>query len=189
MNWPIIIILAVAVILILWFITSMNSLVRLKTNVEEAFSGMDIYLKKRYDLIPNLVNTVKGYAAHEQETLQNVIAARNSAVSADRSDMNAVADAENNLVGAVSRLFALAEAYPNLKADAQFLDLQRQLSAIENDIAQSRKYYSGSAKQYNQKILMFPSSIVAAITGHKKVAYFEVSDQSQRENVTVDFSK
>ena len=189
MSPTVIIILAAVVLLAIWFISTMNGLIKSKTTVDEAFSGMDINLKKRYDLIPNLVNTVKGYAAHEKETLENVIAARNSAVSADHSDINAVAEAEKNLQGAVGRLLAIAESYPDLKADSQFLNLQNQLQSIENDIAQSRKYYSGAAKLYNQKIMMFPSSIVAGLTGHKKVSYFEVSDASQRENVTVDFSK
>ena len=187
MPWTIIIIAGAVLLIAVWFVSTMNSLIKSKTTVEEAFSGMDIYLKKRYDLIPNLVETVKGYAAHEKETLENVIAARNSAVSVDRTDINGVEAAEKNLQGAIGRLLAIAEAYPDLKADSQFLNLQNQLQSIENDIAQSRKYYSGAAKLYNQKILMFPSSIVASLTGHKKVAYFEVSDAAQRENVQVSF--
>ncbi len=187
MPWTVIIIVAAVALIAIWFISTMNGLIKSKTTVEEAFSGMDIYLKKRYDLIPNLVETVKGYAAHEKETLENVIAARNSAVSVDHSDMEAVEAAEKGLQSAVGRLLAIAEAYPDLKADSQFLNLQNQLQAIENDIAQSRKYYSGAAKLYNQKILMFPSSIVASLTGHKKVPYFEVSDAAQRENVQVSF--
>lgn len=188
MKWTVIIIIVAVAAIALWFISTMNSLIKSKTTVEEAFSGMDIYLKKRYDLIPNLVATVKGYAAHEKDTLESVIAARNSAVSVDRTDLNGVAEAEKNLQGALGRLLAIAEAYPDLKADSQFLNLQNQLQGIENDIAQSRKYYSGAAKIYNQKILMFPSSIVAGLTGHKKVSYFEITDAAQRENVTVDFS-
>lgn len=184
-----IIIGAVALILIIWFIASRNGLVAADTDVEEAFSGMDIYMKKRYDLIPNLVNTVKGYAAHESETLEKVIAARNSAYGADRSDKANVAKAEGDLSGALTHLFAIAEQYPQLKADTQFLDLQRQLQSIETDIAQARKYYSGSVKKYNQKVRMFPSSVVASICGFKKAPYFEVKNESERDSVTVDFSK
>ena len=140
MPWTVIIIVAAVALIAIWFISTMNSLIKSKTTVEEAFSGMDIYLKKRYDLIPNLVETVKGYAAHEKETLENVIAARNSAVSVDRGDIDAVEAAEKGLQGAIGRLLAIAEAYPDLKADSQFLNLQNQLQHIGNDIAQSRKY-------------------------------------------------
>lgn len=188
MNPWIIGVIVVVVLLIVWFVSTMNKLTRAHLTVEEAFSGMDIYLKKRYDLIPNLVNTVKGYAAHEQETLEKVIAARNAAASAPRGTDEAAA-AEKSFEGAVSRLFAIAEAYPNLKADSQFLDLQRQLSAVETDIAQARKYYSGAAKKYNELVQMFPSNIVAGICGRKSANYFEVSNAAERENVTVDFTK
>lgn len=186
-TWIIIAAAAVVVILIIWFIATSNGLVKRKLTVEEAFSGMDIFLKKRYDLIPNLVNTVKGYAEHEQETLQGVISARNQAAGANRNDINETIESEKNFSSAISRLFAIAESYPNLKADSQFLNLQGQLSSVENDIAQARKYYNGAAKQYNYKVAMFPSNIVAGMTGHKKVSFFEVSDEAQRENVKVEF--
>ena len=179
----------VVVLLIIWFVSARNGLVAADTDVEEAFSGMDIFMKKRYDLIPNLVNTVKGYAAHESETLEKVIAARNSAYTANRSNKEDVAAAETQLTGALSKLFAIAEQYPNLKADTQFLDLQRQLQSIETDIAQARKYYSGAVKKYNQKVRMFPSSIVAGLSGFKTAPYFEITNASERESVTVDFSK
>ncbi|MBQ6796491.1 MAG: LemA family protein [Clostridia bacterium] len=177
----------IVVLLIIWFVSTMNALIQKKMTVEEAFSGMDVYLKKRYDLIPNLVNTVKGYAEHERETLDSVISARNNAASANRGDINAAVESEKTLDSAVSRLFAIAENYPNLKADTQFLNLQGELRSVENDIAQSRKYYNGAVKQYNVKVAMFPSSIVAGMTGHKKAAFFEVSDDTQRENVEVKF--
>ena len=180
---------AVVIILLIWFIATRNKLVVADTNVEEAFSGMDIYMKKRYDLIPNLVETVKGYAAHESETLENVIAARNAAYGASRTDKEGVAKAESQLTSAISRLMVVAEQYPSLKADAQFLDLQKQLQSIETDIAQSRKYYSGSVKQYNQLVRMFPSSIVASLSGFKTAAYFEISDDAERNAPKVDFSK
>jgi len=180
---------AIVVILLIWFVATRNKLVVADTNVEEAFSGMDIYMKKRYDLIPNLVEAVKGYAAHESETLENVIAARNAAYGASRADKEGVAKAEGELTSALSRLMVVAEQYPNLKADAQFLDLQRQLQSIETDIAQSRKYYSGSVKQYNQLVRMFPSSIVASMSGFKTAAYFEIADDAERNAPKVDFSK
>ncbi len=184
------IIAAVVVIaLLVWFVSTRNKLVVADTNVEEAFSGMDIYMKKRYDLIPNLVAAVKGYAAHEAETLEKVIAARNMAYNADRSDKESVAKAESQLSGALSRLMVIAEQYPQLKADAQFLDLQRQLQTIEADIAQSRKYYSGAVKMYNQLVRMFPSSIVAGMSGFKTATYFEITDEAERAVPTVDFSK
>lgn len=186
MSPTVIIIAAVVLIIAIWFIATMNGLVQRKTTVEEAFSGMDVFLKKRYDLIPNIVNTVKGYAAHEKETLEGVIAARNKAVSANRSNVNEAVEAEKDFTGAVSRLLAIAENYPDLKANAQFLNLQNQLTAIENDIAQARKYYNGAVKQYNLKTAMFPSSIVAAILGHKKISFFEVAE-NERENVKVEF--
>ncbi len=175
--------------LLIWFVSTRNKLVMADTNVEEAFSGMDIYMKKRYDLIPNLVETVKGYAAHESSTLENVIAARNAAYGADRTNKEGVAKAEGELTSALSRLMVVAEQYPNLKADAQFLDLQRQLQSIETDIAQSRKYYSGSVKKYNQLVRMFPSSLVASMSGFKTAAYFEIADDAERNAPTVNFSK
>jgi len=184
------IIAAVLVIaLLVWFIATRNKLVVADTNVEEAFSGMDIYMKKRYDLIPNLVATVKGYAEHESSTLEAVIAARNAAYKADRSDKESLAAAESNLAGALSRLMVVSEQYPQLQADTQFLNLQQQLRQIETDIAQARKYYSGSVKQYNQKVRMFPSSIVAGMSGFKPAAYFEITEADEREAPTVDFSK
>ena len=180
---------AIVIILLIWFVATRNGLVVADTNVEEAFSGMDIYMKKRYDLIPNLVAAVKGYAAHESETLEKVIAARNAAYGANRADKESVAQAESELTSAISRLMVVAEQYPQLKADAQFLDLQKQLQSIENDIAQARKYYSGSVKQYNQKIRMFPSSIVAGLSSFKTAPYFEIADAAERDVPTVDFSK
>lgn len=188
-NWVLVIVIAVVVLLLIWFIKTMNSLTKANLTVEEAFSGMDIYLKKRYDLIPNIVNTVKGYAAHESETLEKVISARNAAYSADRNNTEVFAKAESEFSAAISRLMVVAEQYPNLKADSQFLNLQNQLSSIEKDIAQSRKYYSGAVKLYNQLVQMFPSNIVAAICGRKSAKFFELEDSAQRENVTVDFSK
>ncbi|MBQ7467109.1 MAG: LemA family protein [Clostridia bacterium] len=171
--------------LIVWVIGSYNGLVRLRNNVEESFSAMDVYMKKRYDLIPNIVETVKGYAKHEKETLNAVIAARNSAIAAP--DPKAKAKAENEISGALRQLFALAENYPDLKANTSFLDLQAQLQSIETEIANSRRYYNANVKEYNTKIEVFPSNIVAGWFNFKKRDLFEIENKKERENVKVEF--
>ena len=164
------IIIAVAVILVLIYIfTTYNSLVKLKNKVEEAFSTMDVYLKKRWDLIPNIVSTVKGYAKHEAETLENVIKARNS------------------ISKSIPNFSVLAEQYPDLKANQNFLDLSSQLKSVENDIANARKYYNAVVRQYNNKIEMFPSNIVANMFKYSKKTMFAVDDTNQRQNVKVEF--
>lgn len=179
-----IIVIAVIAIIVLFLISIYNSLAKLKIKVDEAFSTMDVYLKKRRDLIPNLVETVKGYAKHETETLENVIKARNSAVNATG---DAKIESENALSGALGRLFALSEAYPDLKADTQFTNLQGQLSKVEEDIAQARKYYNGVTRQYNEKCVTVPSSIVAALFHFEQKPYFSVNSEAERENVQVKF--
>ncbi|MCR4830577.1 MAG: LemA family protein [Pseudobutyrivibrio sp.] len=182
---PVLILLGVIVIIILWAIATYNSLIRLRTQVEEGFSTMDVYLKKRYDLVPNLVETVKGYAKHEAETLEVVISARNSAYTSGNKDR--IVQAEGELTTALKNIFALAESYPDLKANTNFIDLQNQLGALENDIANSRKYYNGTVKLYNTKIQLFPASIIAAIGHFEKIAFYEVNDSVERENVKVEF--
>lgn len=180
----VVIIIAVIAVIALLLMSLYNGLARLKQKVEEAFSTMDVYLKKRHDLIPNLVETVKGYAKHEAETLENVVKARNSAVSAAP---DARLESENQLTAALGKLFALSEAYPDLKADSQFLNLQSQLAKTEEDIAQARKFYNGAVRLYNEKCVTMPSSIVAGLFHFEKKPYFEVSDSSERENVEVKF--
>ncbi len=182
---PVLILLGVIVIIILWAIDTYNSFIRLRTQVEEGFSTMDVYLKKRYDLVPNLVETVKGYAKHEAETLEVVISARNSAHTSGNKDR--IVQAEGELTTALKNIFALAESYPDLKANTNFIDLQNQLGALENDIANSRKYYNGTVKLYNTKIQLFPASIIAAIGHFEKIAFYEVNDSVERENVKVEF--
>ncbi len=179
-----IIIIAVIAVLVLALAGGYNSLTKLKLKVEEAFSTMDVYFKKRYDLIPNLVETVKGYAKHERETLESVVAARNKAVSAQGS---AKLDSENELSGALGRLFALSEAYPELKADTQFLNLQNQLQKIEEDIANARKFYNGTVRQYNEKCLTVPNNIIAGLFHFEQKPYFSVANDAERENVQVKF--
>lgn len=181
----IIIIIAIIVILALVVMGSYNGLVKTKNQAEEAFSTMDVYMKKRYDLIPNLVETVKGYASHESQTLEKVTAARNAAMTA--SSIDEKLKNENALTGTLKSLFAVAESYPDLKANTNFMDLQRQLQTIEEDIANSRKYYNASVKNLNNKIEMFPSSIIAGMFHFEKKPYFEVSSQEDRENVKVQF--
>lgn len=176
--------LAIIAIVIIWFIAAYNGFIRLRNMVREAFSTMDVYMKKRYDLIPNLVETVKGYAGHEQATLERVISARNAAASA--SNLEARLEGESALTGTLRSLFALAEAYPDLKANTNFLDLQRQLQSVEADIANSRKYYNSVVRMYNTKTQSFPSVIVASIFGFKHEPLFEI-EAGERENVRVQF--
>lgn len=177
--------LAAVVVIAFFFMNTYNSLVGLRNKVEEAFSTMDVYLVKRHDLIPNLVETVKGYAKHEKETLDAVISARNKAVSANTMDEKIAA--ENTFQGALGRLFALAEAYPDLKANTNFLDLQNQLKLVEEDIANARKYFNGTTRQYNTAIEVFPANIVAGMFRFTKKPLFEVQDESERQNVKVSF--
>mgnify|MGYP001316305219 CR=1 FL=1 len=179
------IILGVIALIVIYGIATYNKLVSMRTSAEEGFSTMDVYLKKRYDLIPNLVETVKGYAKHEKETLENVIAARNAAVSANNPTEQL--QAEGQLGQVLGRLFALSENYPDLKANTNFTDLQRQLQNIETEIAQSRKYYNGVVREYNIKCETFPSVIVANMFSFKKKPLYEIENVSERENVKVQF--
>ena len=179
------IIIGIIIVLALIFVGMYNSFIKLKNSCDEAYSTMDVYLKKRFDLIPNLVETVKGYAAHEKETLQNVIAARNNLQNASTTEEKLAG--ENALQGTLKTLFAVAEAYPDLKANTNFLDLQEQLKGVENDIANSRKYYNAVVKQFNTKCEMFPSNIIAGIRKKKKKPMFEVDSAEERKNVEVKF--
>lgn len=182
---PFLVIGGVVVLVLFWFIGVYNTFVKLKNSIEEAFSTMDVYLKKRYDLIPNLVNTVKGYAKHESETFEKVIKARNSAMNAGNVEERL--ENENVISGALKSIFALAESYPELKANTNFLDLQNQLQRTEDEIANSRKYYNAVVKEYNTKRETIPSSIVASMFHFEKRPLFEVSEAAERENVTVEF--
>lgn len=174
----------VLLILVFWYIATYNKLISFRNRKDEAFSTIDVYLRKRYDLIPNLVETVKGYAKHESQTLENVIAARSKAMQSAPAER---IENEKELSAALGRLMVLTENYPNLKADAQFLDLQRQLQAIETDIAQSRKFYNGVVKQYNVIIESVPSNIVANLSKFEKAPFFQVEEPQMREAVKVQF--
>ena len=175
----------VVVILVIWVIATYNKFITMRNNIDESFSTMDVYLKKRFDLIPNLVATVKGYAKHEAEALEKTIAARNMASAS--GDITKQLEAEGAISGALKSLFAVSEAYPELKANTNFLELQSQLTTLEEEIANSRKYYNGVVKQYNTKREVFPSNIVAKMFKFEKRPLYEVSDVEQRENVKVEF--
>lgn len=181
---PWIIVGVVVVIIVLWFIGIYNRFVSLRNRVEEAFSTMDVYLKKRYDLVPNLVETVKGYAKHESSTFENIVRARSMAMGAQSLEERA--QGENMLTGTLKSLFALAENYPELKANQNFLDLQGQLSDIENDIVNSRKYYNAIVRDFNIAREAFPSVIVANMMHLEKKQMFEIED-TERQNVKVQF--
>lgn len=159
---------------VLSIIALYNSLVSLRNRVSEAWSDIDIQLKRRYDLIPNLINTVKGYAAHESGVFEKVTAARTAAMGAESTAGKA--EAENMLTSTLKSLFAVAEAYPDLKANQNFLELQRELSDTENKIQASRRFYNGNVLALNNKIDMFPSNIIASIFGFAKRDFFEVAD-------------
>lgn len=163
-----------------------NSLVKLKVLVDEAWSGIDVQLKRRYDLIPNLVETVKGYAKHEKKTFEEVTALRTAAMEAQ--DPEAKGKAENMLAGALKTLFAVAENYPELKANQNFLDLQGQLTEIETEIQSARRYYNGSVRDFNTKIMVFPNNLIAGMLGFSAREFFE-ADEEEKENVKVDFSE
>ena len=180
-----IVLIAILAIAAIWFIIGYNSFIKLKNMIEEAFSTMDVYLKKRYDLIPNLVETVKGYAAHEAGTLEKVVQARNIAQSSKTIEEKVAS--ENMLAGTLKSLFAVAEAYPDLKANTNFMDLQAQLKRIEDEIANSRKYYNAVVKDFNTKTESFPSNIIAGIFKFARKPMFEVEAQEERQNVKVQF--
>ena len=175
----------IVVIMVIWVIGSYNGFIKAKNNVEESFSTMDVYLKKRYDLIPNLVETVKGYAAHESGTLEKVVQARNMAQGA--TTMEDKIAGENVLTGTLKSLFAVAENYPDLKANQNFMDLQNQLKQVEMDIANARKFYNAVVKTFNNKCEMFPSNILAGIFHFEKKPMFEVEAEEERQNVKVEF--
>jgi LemA protein len=177
--------LAVVGVLVIFAVLAYNRLVGLRESVRAAWAQIDVLLKRRHDLIPNVVETVKGYASHEKETLQGVIAARNAAVSA-ASPAQAV-QAEAALSGAVQLLFALAEAYPDLKANTNFIELQRELAAAENGIAQQRQGYNALVASYNTALMSFPNVLIAGPFGFTAQPFFEVQDVAQREAPVVKF--
>ncbi|MCK5114636.1 MAG: LemA family protein [Phycisphaerae bacterium] len=177
--------IGVVVLLAIILIAIYNGLVQKRIACNEAWSQIDVQLKRRYDLIPNLVETVKGYASHESETLENVIKARNSAIAAD--GVAEQAGAENMLTGALNKLFALSESYPNLKANENFAQLQEELTSTENKIAFSRQHYNSSVSIYNVGVQKFPANMVAGMFNFIKREFFELDDAEQREAPSVKF--
>ena len=180
------ILLGIVVLLGLYVMITYNGLVALRNKIENAWAQIDVQLKRRYDLIPNLVETVKGYAGHERATLDAVVKARNMAMSA--SGPQEQAQAENMISGALKSIFALSEAYPDLKANQGFLDLQEELTGTEGRIAYARQYYNDSVLRYNTKIQSFPANTLANQFRFTEREYFEVDDQA-RGSVTVDFDR
>ncbi|MFA5228245.1 MAG: LemA family protein [Candidatus Paceibacterota bacterium] len=184
MSTELMIILGAVAVVLLYIILTYNGLVTLKNRVKEAWSDIDVQLKRRYDLIPNLVETVKGYASHEKETFEKVINARSAAMGA--SGAKEKGEAENVLSGTLKSLFALSENYPDLKASTNFLELQRELSDTENKIQSARRFYNSNVRDLNTKIEMFPANIIANMLNFKASDFFSI-DEEEKETPEVNF--
>ncbi len=182
---PVLIIVGVIVIVVIVFVVMYNGLVRLRNRVDNAWSQIDVQLKRRHDLIPNLVETVKGYAKHEAETLEKVVQARNMAMNAQ--GVAETAQAENILTGALKSLFALSEAYPDLKANTNFLELQEELTTTEDRVAYSRQFFNDSVLKYNNKIQTVPSNVMAGMFNFTTREFFEVEEPEARDAPKVQF--
>jgi len=178
------ILVAVVVVLVGWLIATYNGLISLKNKTEEAWSDIDVQTKRRYDLIPNLVETVKGYASHESGTFEKVTQARNMAMNA--KDPHAKAEAENMLSQTLKSLFAVAENYPELKANVNFLDLQKTMTDLEDKIQAARRFYNGNVRDLNTQIQVFPTNMIANALGFTKREFFEAEAEA-KENVAVKF--
>lgn len=181
-----IIILGIILLIALALVQIFNKFVRNRNVVKDGWSNIDVALKRRYDLIPNLVETVKGYAEHEKSTFENVIKARNAAMSVPSGDINAQIKAENQLQQALRSIFALSEAYPDLKANTNFLDLQQKLNEIEENLERSRRYYNGTVRENNTYGESFPGVVFAGMFNYQHFDFFE-TDEASRENVKVKF--
>lgn len=168
-----------------WLVLTYNGLITLKNRTDEAWSDIDVQLKRRYDLIPNLVNTVKGYATHESGLFEKVTQARSAAMQA--SGPHDKAGAENMLSGALKSLFAVAEAYPDLKANANFAKLQDELSDTENKVQASRRFYNGNVRDFNTKLQVFPTNLIASLLGFVKREFFEIGNEAERAVPNVSF--
>jgi len=181
------IILGIIVLLLIWIISMYNGFVKARIKIDNSWSDINVFLKKRFDLIPNLVNTVKGYAAHESQTLEKVVQARNAAAAVPPGDVQAAAQANQVLNGALRSLFAVAEAYPDLKANQNFLELQQALQNIEGDLGNALRYYNATVRDYNTSIQQFPGVILANVTGFKPRDFFELEDKAEAKNIEVKF--
>ena len=184
MSTALIVILVILALLVMWVVGVYNGLIQARNKVKDQWAQIDVQLKRRFDLIPNLVETVKGYASHEKETLEEVIKARNSYVSATVPADQMKADGE--LTQAISKLFALSESYPDLKANTNFQELQKELTETEDKIQYARQFYNDEVMKYNNKVQMVPSNIIASMFGFKTEAFFEANEK-ERENVEVKF--
>jgi len=179
------VILGVVTVVVLWFIFAYNRFVVYGARVKEAWSDIDVQLKRRYDLIPNLVETVKGYMAHESNVFEKVTEARTQAMGAQSKDEKL--GAENALSGTLKTLFAVSENYPDLKANTNFLDLQRELADTENKIQAARRFYNGNVLEYNTRIDTFPTNLIAGVFGFKKEEFFGLESEAERKPVAVKF--
>ncbi len=183
------IILGIVVAFVLYLIFKYNSFVTLRNRVQEAWADIDVQLKRRYDLIPNLVNTVKGYASHESSVFEKVTEARANSISAEqKGDKAGIAESENMLTGALKSLFAVAEAYPDLKANTNFLELQRELSDTENKIQAARRFYNGNVRDINTAIQVFPGNLIAGMFKFTTMEFYQLEEGSEaKESVKVSF--
>ncbi|KQV43714.1 MULTISPECIES: LemA family protein [unclassified Rhizobium] len=179
--------LVIGAVVILYLIFIYNGLVKARQVKEEAWSGIDVQLKRRADLIPNLIETVKGYAAHEKGTLEQIVELRNKAQAVPQGDVAGRAQAEGLLSQALGKIFALAEAYPDLKANQNFSELQQSLETIEEEIQMSRRYYNGAARDLNVKVESFPSNLIAGPFGFAKAPFFEITNEADRAVPSVKF--
>ncbi|MDP2624941.1 MAG: LemA family protein [Candidatus Peregrinibacteria bacterium] len=185
---PTVIVSIVVVVLLLWVALTYNSLIRLKVRVKEAWADIEVQLKRRYNLIPNLVESVKGYMTHEQDVLENVTKARASAIN-NQGSAESQAQTENMLTSALKTMFAVSENYPDLKANQSFLDLQNELTDTEDKIQASRRFYNGNVRDYNTKIQLFPNNLIASPFGFEMQSFFEIENAEERDVVKVNFDK
>ncbi len=183
---PLLVAGGIVLLAVIWVIATYNTLVRIRQHVRESWSGIDTELKRRYDLIPNLVEAVKGYAAHERTVLDSVVAARNRAVASTGSPGSQAKD-ENVLVGTLRQLFAVAESYPNLKASENFLALQAELANTEDRIQAARRFYNANVRDLNTRVAVFPSNLIAGAFGFQPAEFFEVEDSGIRQPVKAGF--
>lgn len=184
---PFYIVLLIGGLIAFWTIFAYNSLVRFRTLVSEAWSGISVQLKRRFDLIPNLVETVKGYVTHEKDTLARVIELRNNAISVSPFDIDAQSQANSTLAQGIKGIFALAENYPDLKANQNFIELQQTMGAIEEDLQNSRRYYNATVRDYNTKCETFPSVLIANLFNFVKKPFFELESAEEAKNVKISF--
>jgi LemA protein len=181
------VLVAIALILLIWVVMMYNQLVKLRNLVDEAWSGISVQLKRRFDLIPNLVETVKGYAGHEKSTLENVIHLRNAAMNAAPGDVAQLAQANAALSQGIKGVFALAENYPDLKANQNFIELQNALQTVEDNLQNSRRYYNACVRDLNTACESFPSVLIANAFGFAKRAFFELDTPEEAQNIKVSF--